>query len=56
MARQTFSIQVAESVLDDLRLRLSLTSWPDEIPGSAWDYGTKSCVFTAASHVLAREL
>ena len=36
---QPLQIQVPESVLDDLRQRLALTRWPDEIPGSGWDYG-----------------
>jgi len=37
---QPFKIQVPEAVLEDLRERLAHTRWPDEIPGSAWDYGT----------------
>ncbi len=35
-----FTIAVEDSVLDDLRLRLANTRWPDEIPGSGWDYGS----------------
>jgi epoxide hydrolase len=34
-----FRIEVAESDLDDLRRRLALTRWPDELPGAAGSYG-----------------
>lgn len=34
-----FSVNIPQQVLDDLKLRLSLTRWPDEITGSKWDYG-----------------
>ena len=37
---QPFKIQVPEAVLGDLRERLARTRWPDEIPGSGWDYGS----------------
>lgn len=39
-APQPFRIDVAEAVLDDLQHRLALTRWPDDVPGSAWQYGT----------------
>ena len=32
-------IQVAQSFLDDLKSRLKLTRWPDEIEHSGWTYG-----------------
>jgi pimeloyl-ACP methyl ester carboxylesterase len=32
-------IEVAQSMLDDLKARLNLTRWPDEIEGSGWTYG-----------------
>jgi len=35
-----FSVNIAQQVLDDLKLRLDLTRWPDEIEGSGWNYGT----------------
>ena len=35
-----FRIHVPESVLDDLRDRLSRTRWPDQINDDAWTYGT----------------
>jgi microsomal epoxide hydrolase len=35
-----FTIQVPDAVLTDLRERLARVRWPDEIPGSAWTYGT----------------
>ena len=40
MAIQPFTIQVAQSTLDDLRSRLARTRWPDEVEGAGWDYGT----------------
>ncbi|KIO75079.1 multidrug MFS transporter [Pedobacter lusitanus] len=35
-----FSVYVPQQVLDDLKLRLNLTRWPDQITGSDWNYGT----------------
>ena len=35
-----FKIQVADSVLRDLKERLARTRFPEEIPGVGWDYGT----------------
>jgi pimeloyl-ACP methyl ester carboxylesterase len=35
-----FRVEVPDSVLEDLRDRLARTRWPDQIPGSGWDYGT----------------
>ena len=35
-----FVIDVPQEVLDDLAVRLADTRWPDEIPGTGWDYGT----------------
>lgn len=40
MAVTPFKVQVRDSVLEDLKKRLDNTRWPDEIPGSGWDYGT----------------
>lgn len=44
MSRHTtpepFCINVADSVLADLRERLERVRWPGEVPNSAWDYGT----------------
>ena len=40
MAVNPFQIAVDQAVLDDLQARLNLTRWPDEIPGSQWDYGS----------------
>jgi len=39
-AIRPFRVEVPDSVLDDLRDRLVRTRWPDQIPGSGWDYGT----------------
>ena len=40
MGVQPFKVQVPEETLKDLQDRLALTRWPDEIPGSGWDYGS----------------
>ena len=37
---ESFDITVPDTVLDDLRERLSRTRWPDQIPDTGWDYGT----------------
>jgi microsomal epoxide hydrolase len=37
---QPFRVAVADDVLEDLRRRLRQTRWPDQIPGSGWNYGT----------------
>jgi microsomal epoxide hydrolase len=39
-AVEKFEIHVPDAELDDLRERLARTRWPDQIPGSGWDYGT----------------
>ena len=39
MAVQPLEIKIDDEVLTDLRQRLAATRWPDEIPGSGWDYG-----------------
>ena len=40
MEVRPFEINVEQAVLDDLQARLNRTRWPDEIPGSGWDYGS----------------
>ena len=37
---EPFEIAISDEVLDDLRQRLSLTRWPDEMPGTGWEYGS----------------
>jgi pimeloyl-ACP methyl ester carboxylesterase len=39
LAIEPFSIPFSQSAVDDLRDRLRRTRWPDEAPGSAWEYG-----------------
>jgi pimeloyl-ACP methyl ester carboxylesterase len=36
---QPFTINMAQSALDDLQDRLARTRWPDELPGVDWRYG-----------------
>src|SRR5260370_35084997 len=40
MSAQPFTIQIDDDVLSDLQQRLQRPRWPDEIPGTGWDYGT----------------
>jgi pimeloyl-ACP methyl ester carboxylesterase len=39
MAIERFEIPFSEVAVRDLHERLARTRWPDEIPGSGWDYG-----------------
>jgi epoxide hydrolase len=36
---QPFRAHVADRVLIDLRRRLGQTKWPDQLPGTTWEYG-----------------
>ena len=36
---EPFVINISDETLADLRRRLELTRWPDEMPGVGWDYG-----------------
>jgi len=36
---ESFSIPYSEAAVEDLRARLARTRWPDEIPGTGWEYG-----------------
>jgi pimeloyl-ACP methyl ester carboxylesterase len=36
---EPFSPPYSDAAVVDLRLRLARTRWPDEIPGSGWEYG-----------------
>jgi microsomal epoxide hydrolase len=39
-AIERFEIRVSDEELDDLKQRLARTRWPDQMPGTRWDYGT----------------
>jgi pimeloyl-ACP methyl ester carboxylesterase len=34
-----FEVNISQDILDDLKIRLKNTRWPDEIEGSKWTYG-----------------
>src|SRR5579864_5350362 len=34
-----FKAHIPDSVLMDLRRRLAETKWPDQLPGTTWEYG-----------------
>jgi hypothetical protein len=36
---ERFTVEVPAAVLDDLDERLARTRWPDQLPGTAWNYG-----------------
>jgi pimeloyl-ACP methyl ester carboxylesterase len=38
---QPFEIRVADAVLEDLRMRLRRTRWPDQVADAGWDQGTE---------------
>lgn len=40
MNAEPFEVHLSQAVLDDLSQRLARTRWPDEIEGSAWEYGS----------------
>jgi len=40
MSIQVFTINLAQSTLDDVRERLARARWPAEVKGAGWDYGT----------------
>ena len=40
MPAKPFRANINQDVLDDLQQRLKRTRWPDEIPGSGWNYGS----------------
>ncbi len=36
---EPFKVAVSDEVIDDLRARLERTRFPDEVPGTGWEYG-----------------
>src|SRR5580704_1737372 len=36
---QPFQVHVPDHILIDLRRRLAETKWPDQLPGTTWEYG-----------------
>jgi pimeloyl-ACP methyl ester carboxylesterase len=44
MKSTSFAVNVPDAALADLKLRLSLTRWPDEIGDGTWEYGTPLAV------------
>lgn len=38
-AIKPFKADIPDSVLEDLRRRLAETKWPDQLPGTTWEYG-----------------
>ena len=40
MQPEPFEVHIGDDVLEDLHRRLDATRWPDELPGTGWDYGS----------------
>jgi microsomal epoxide hydrolase len=40
-AIRPFKVEVPDAVLEDLQGRLARTRWPDQIPGTGWEYGSE---------------
>lgn len=38
-AIRSFKMHVPDTVLADLRRQLAETKWPDQLPGTGWEYG-----------------
>jgi epoxide hydrolase len=36
---ESFSIEIPQAALDDLRSRLERVRWPAEVPGAGWERG-----------------
>ena len=51
---EPFSLPYSEAAVEDLRLRLARTRWPDEIPGSGWDVRRRSQLHAAPVRLLER--
>lgn len=47
---EPFRIHVADEVLDDLRLWLRHTRWPDQLPDIGWKQGTELNFTIATIH------
>ncbi len=37
---QPYTVHISDDTLEDLRVRLRRTRWPDELEGAGWDYGS----------------
>jgi pimeloyl-ACP methyl ester carboxylesterase len=55
MAIEPFNIEIAQTELDDLRMRLRQTRWPDAVQGADWDYGTNLEYLKKLAHYWATE-
>jgi len=40
MSPKPFTVKIPKEALADMYERLAMTRWPDEIPGTGWEYGT----------------
>jgi hypothetical protein len=52
-APRPFALHVSDDILTDLSARLARVRWPDEIPGSGWQYGLRRWTEMAAGGHLA---
>jgi pimeloyl-ACP methyl ester carboxylesterase len=47
---ERFTINVPDKVLKDLKERLARTRWPDQLPGTGWDYGADTSYLRVLAH------
>jgi len=38
---EPFTVNVSDEILEDLRVRLARTRWPDQVDQAGWGYGTE---------------
>jgi microsomal epoxide hydrolase len=50
MTIEKFIINVPNSLLSDLRLRLDATRWPDEIENAGWELGSSLSYMKSLAH------
>ncbi len=50
MEKHTFTVQVPQEVLDDLKDRVARTRWPDEAVDAEWDYGSQLTYMQELAH------
>ncbi|MDO3412632.1 epoxide hydrolase [Saccharibacillus sp. CPCC 101409] len=52
---EPFTVRFDERSIEDLRRRLDLTRWPDELPGAGWSYGIPLDTVREAVHYWSHE-
>lgn len=50
-----FQINIPQQAIDDLRTRLAMTRWPDQVPDTAWRYGSDTAYIKELCRYWAEE-